>query len=154
MNPDDGFQHDIVLTLTIALDHDVVFLSTPGAAFRVHEEADSSGFGVNLSGDGYAYHEQVILGMRDLRFRWIDQNAVRLEDPAALRRIVRAGTVSMLLGTSRAAPNRSTALAILERAVRHQPEALLRLDVWRRAAGILSGRRQTVVGPSGAPLKA
>ena len=44
-DPEAAFLPDLILWLTIALDHDVMFLKEPNAAFRAHDEGDSTGFG-------------------------------------------------------------------------------------------------------------
>ena len=146
MDPDSPLQHDILLGMTIALDHDVMFLAVPAATITRHEQAFSSEGRVHLGDGVLAYTEETAVEMRDQRLRWVDRYESRISDPAAVRRIIRDGHISRLMNTTRGAPSRASALGILGRGVVQCPDALRRPDVWRRAAGILAGRRREVVG--------
>ena len=88
-------QPDLILWLNIALDHDVMYLAAPGAAFRTHDESYSTGWAVEYPNGMYVYEREIVVRLRDTKLLWIDRHASRLDDPAALRRaVLRAAATS------------------------------------------------------------
>jgi glycosyltransferase involved in cell wall biosynthesis len=130
-------QADLCLWLTIALDHDVMYLNSPAAAFRTHEGSYSTSWARSYDNGLYVYETEIVVRLRDTKLLWIDRHAERLEDPATLRRSVRDGSRGQLLDATYVEPSRRRALGALATAVRLQPDIVGSARTWRRLGGIL-----------------
>jgi hypothetical protein len=83
--PADGPAADVGLWLRIALDWDVYFLATPSVNYRVHAGSDSANWSIPASAV-YVESVKLILKIREMKLRFLDDSHGRLPDERSLRR--------------------------------------------------------------------
>jgi glycosyltransferase involved in cell wall biosynthesis len=141
-DPADGLVSDYVLWLRVALDWDVLYLTTPSAQRRVHQGALSMGFG-GLAGDDYRFDPEHVLELRTAKLRFIERNAERLDEPRALRRAAWRGSRRELADYARGASGtgRRAGLRALREAVSTQASVVIDPWAWRAVAKVIVGPR-------------
>jgi hypothetical protein len=135
---------DFGLWLRMAVDWDVAFVARPLADYRIHRGAQSAAFGPPVDA-GYGAGEEWVAKREQLKTRFLDEHGHRLEDAAALRRLLPGSRRRDLLGLVRKAtvPERNPAetLRMLRWAAGVDPRVLSEADTWRLlAASLLSPR--------------
>ena len=137
-DPADFPAIDFGMWLRMALDWDMAFLNEPLAAYRIHGQSHSAGFGPPVP-DGYVQDLEIVLSLRDLKLRFLDENAVRLSDPSGLRRLVGAGVRRELIlrAKGHTLPERrlQPTVRMLAEAARIDPRVMLEPDALRLLAG-------------------
>jgi glycosyltransferase involved in cell wall biosynthesis len=84
--PPDGPAADVGLWLRIALHSDVRILAQPGVNYRVHTGSDSANWSL-VSGARYVESPQLIRLVRDMKLRFINENAAQLDNAPQLRSV-------------------------------------------------------------------
>jgi hypothetical protein len=140
-DPADEPNSDHTLHLTIALDWDVIFLATPGMAWRGHEGQDSSDM-IFIAPDGsQALQLAAIWRMRDVKRRFIGTHAARLRMPWFLRwQVVRFVNHELVLrARAQASRGRGAAFAEMARGVRRSPTIVLEPLLWKMVVRTMLG---------------
>jgi glycosyltransferase involved in cell wall biosynthesis len=135
---------DLGLWMRMALDWEMAFIASPLATYRIHADAYSVA-GADATEGGYIQTAERVVKSREVKLRFIEENAERVDDPADLRR--RAGRRFMhelLVHAAHATlPERRlrATLGALAACARLDARVVAKPAAWRLLAGGILGRR-------------
>jgi glycosyltransferase involved in cell wall biosynthesis len=137
---------DLGLWLRMALDWDMAFVARTLCAYRIHESSHSSAFGETIA-SGYRLDTRLVRRLEDVKLKFVDAHADRLEDPQELRRLARGSVRRELLVAARQTtlPERRfrpTASALGSAAL-EDPRIILTTGAWKLLGGSMIGPRLT-----------
>ncbi|MCZ7530361.1 MAG: glycosyltransferase family 2 protein [Acidimicrobiia bacterium] len=134
---------DLGLWLRIALDWDVLYLSSPRVAFRSHQGSDSSRWGDTRPDCGCVQGNEIIMRVRELKLHFLDRFADRLADVSGLRRRAEhAARIDLINGVrGRTVPEREFVATVqgLARAARLDNRLVGEPEAWRLLAASMLG---------------
>ena len=143
-DPADFPAVDFGLWLRMALDWDMAFVPTTLGAYRVHGGSHSAAFGEPLEA-GYVQDVQMVRRLREVKARFCEAYADRLEDVDELRMIADAAMRHELvvMARNRTLPDRRFAqtAGALWRGLKVTPSLVRDADAWRLLAGSVAGPR-------------
>jgi glycosyltransferase involved in cell wall biosynthesis len=147
---------DFGLWLRMALDWDVVFLSRPLAAYRIHAESQSAEVGAPQAA-GYRTGIEWVAQREAVKRRFLDEHDARLPDAGKLRRTLqRARRYELTIMVRKATlPERRPLPTVrgLAKAVRADPLVALEPAAWRLLAASFIGPRLVERLRRGRPLR-
>ncbi len=141
-DPEDEQSSDHTLHLSIALDWDVLFLCTPGMAWRGHEGQDSSSM-IYITPEGaQALHLEAIWTARDAKLRFIRLHAPQLRRPRFLRwQVVRFVSYELVdRGVAALDSGPRAVLRELARGLRCSPTFAFEPRAWRLVVRAVLGK--------------
>jgi glycosyltransferase involved in cell wall biosynthesis len=135
---------DVGLWMRVALSWDIAFLARTVAVVRIHTESYTAD-GRGVTDGGYVQQAEVIEKLREVKLRFLDEEADRFADVDELRRLARRATRRDLLDLAghMTIPERRllpTARALASVA-KHDPAILRELRTWRLLGASVLGRR-------------
>lgn len=142
---DDEFPvTDVGLWLRLALSWDIAFVARTLAVVRVHSNAYTAD-GRGVTRGGYVQQLEVIDKLLEVKLRFAEEFADRLDDPAGLREAARAAYRRDLLDYAghRTIPERRlrATAATLASLARREPQLLREARAWRLLGASVLGRR-------------
>jgi glycosyltransferase involved in cell wall biosynthesis len=137
---------DLGLWLRMALTWDMAFTARTLCAYRIHNLSHSAAFGDPI-GPGYIQERELLRRLKEVKLRFVDDNAARLRDPDELRRLANWSMRRelVLLARAKTLPDRRLrpTVAALREAVAEDPGVLLWRGPWKLLAGSVIGARMT-----------
>jgi glycosyltransferase involved in cell wall biosynthesis len=144
-DPRDYPPVDLAMMLRIALDWDVCFVARPLAAIRLHRESFSASNGGTFTETGFIEESGYIEKVKEIKLRFLDENAGRLSDVDELRRRARrANALSHVNAIGRRTwpdRNRSETVRLLLDAQRSERGLLVEPAAWRLLVASFLGPR-------------
>ena len=124
---------------------DFAFLGDTLGLYRIHGASQSAVAFGTPTGPGYVQGAEIVSLLREVKLRYVDEHAARLDDPARLKRLAEGARRRELVVMARnlTLPERRAVptFRALIGAVRTDPGVLLETSAWRLAAASLLGGR-------------
>jgi len=130
--------------LRLALEWDVAFVVKTIATVRIHGESYTSA-NARVGGGGYIQDIETIRNVHEVKLRFLDEHARRVDEPGALRAEARRALASQLVNYAGHAtlPERllGSTIGTLAACVRVERRVLIDPGTWRLLGASLLGRR-------------